>query len=362
MSTLVNAGASFPALCFGKLPACADYLRHNASGRDVLAFDQWLQQGLFHARTELREEWRASYDASPSYHFLFFPENSESFLLGVVKASQDRSERRYPFIVSLRVDRRFPPTLIPLAPVIFASFLEGARQLVEHASEGMSVQEVTDASDQLQTPVERSYDTARHAYGEHLASTSASRMFERLWGAPEDERVLLTFKNLLDVLLPLRGRNAARLAPGLRFPLLTTRPELQYTTSFWLDAAFILTRASSSRPFAFWTATSEVTSHVVAANGNGSGAMPHHASQAHLFLFLREPSSRSVLHLLRPDINSDVICEVDVDGIEQIVRARASLPSSLARALVTEDTKLRALLDMLASPRVHAAANQESRC
>lgn len=360
MTTPLDAASCFPVFCFGKLPAFGDFVRHNAGGRDVLAFDQWLQQGLYHARTELRSDWEASYESAPTYQFLFFPENSESYLIGVLQPSHDRSERCYPFIVSLRVDRRFPSRLLPLAPVLFASFLEGAMQLAHAAGQGMTLPEIAEATDRLQTPVLRDYQTLATSYANHLTTTRTDRLRERLWGSAGEERVLLVFKNLLEVLLPLRGRNAARLAPGLRFPIPAEAPDLSFTASFWLDAAFRLMGVTDSRPSIFWTAPRHMPNDGDSANpSDGNGV---HATAAHLFLFLRRPSVRSVLYFLRPDLNSDSICEVDVDGLDQIAKAGAGLPPQFVTILSTRETSLRQLLGTLANPRVYPSALREATC
>ena len=96
MAIRLDAAPYFPAMCFGKLPAFGDFVRHNAGGRDALAFDQWLQQGLYPARLQLGHAWESSFRAAPSYNFLFSPENSEGFLLGLLQPSHDRGEQTAP--------------------------------------------------------------------------------------------------------------------------------------------------------------------------------------------------------------------------------------------------------------------------
>jgi hypothetical protein len=70
-------------------------------------------------------------------------------------------------------------------------------------------------------------------------------------------------------------------------------------------------------------------------------------------LFLRQPSATSVLSLLRPDLSSDAICAVDVDGADG---ARSALPARLAAAVSARDTNLLRLLDVLGGPMMRAHA------
>ena len=333
MAASLDPTAGFPALCFGKLPGFADFVRHNAGGRDVLAFDRWLQQGLFHARAELRDEWPRAFREATPYHFVFFPESAESFLVGVLQPSRDRGEREYPFVVAQRVDRRFPAALLPLAPVLFAPFLDAAARLIREATAGMSAAAIVEATERLPDAVLHRAEAAVRAYAAHLTATRTAEVAEGLWGADGDARLARALRAMLDVLLPLRGRNAARLAPGLRFPLPPDIPGLHVVCSFWLDATALLTGASSPRPFLFWTP-------------------PGAAERAHLFVFLREPSPRSVLQLLRPDRPADAIHPID-DGLADDAPARA-LPSPLAGALAPRDATLRQLLDARAGPRLRA--------
>src|SRR5512135_429236 len=120
---------SSSALCLGKLPSQADFIRFNAASPEALAFDEWLHHGLYFARTQLGTGWEQAFANAPSYRFIFNPEQAGRFLAGVMQASQDRSQRRYPFLVSLILDRHwFRDGDAYLAPSAFSSFYDGAGQ------------------------------------------------------------------------------------------------------------------------------------------------------------------------------------------------------------------------------------------
>lgn len=331
MGVRLDAAPRFQAMCFGKLPAFGDFVRHNAGGRDAIAFDQWLQQGLYHARQQLGRSWEESFRRAPSYHFLYSPENSEGFLLGVLTPSHDRGERCFPFTVALRLDRRYPADLLPLAPVAFEAFLAAASRFSRDAS-GMTLQEIASATERLEVAVDREYRELIAAYTAHLRTASIASVRERLWKG-EDERVFLVFRNLLEVLRPLRGRNASRLALGLRFPI--DGEHTPRDVSLWTETALRIMSAAGARPFLFWTAPPV------------PGAALAPASAATLFLFLRQPTARSIMHFLRPDLASDFICALDTDGLQQMSRARAALPTAFANSLAGAETSLAQLLEML---------------
>ena len=332
MTPLLGTAPVFPAMCFGKLPAFGDFVRHNAGGRDALVFDQWLQQGLYHARTHLGPAWEESFRGAPAYYFLFSPESSEGFLLGLLQPSRDRGDRCFPFTVALRVDRRFPQELLPLAPVLFGSFLEGATGLARTAG-SMTLHEIAEATARLDAPTGQDHRAAVAAYRESLASTRVDQFRERLWAA-DGERVLLAFRNLVEVLAPFRGRTPTRLALGLRFPITAEAPQAARDVSLWTDAALRMMNARGARPYLFWTAPT-------------IGETPRAAASAHFFLFLRQPTARSVMHFLRPDLTSDFICAVDVEGAGDPAAVRSALPAALRTALSAGEMSLHGLLEML---------------
>ena len=333
MTLRLDPALRFPAMCFGKLPTFGDFVRHNAAGRDAIAFDQWLQQGLHHARGHLRSAWEESFRNAPPYYFLFSPENSEGFLLGLLHPSHDRGERCFPFTVALRLDRRYPRELLPLAPIVFESFLASATRLASDACT-MTLHEIAAATEQLDAETSRDYRAILAPYLTRLTTTRVGELRDRLWKGDE-ERVFLVFKNLLDVLVPLRGRNTARLALGLRFPISVEPTLASEDVSLWTDAALRVMSASVARPFLFWTAP------------RAPGAAPASASVADFFLFLRQPTARSVMHFLRPDLASDFICNVATDGVVDLSRARSVLPAAIASALAAGDMSLSQLLDVL---------------
>ncbi|MGH9363063.1 MAG: type VI secretion system-associated protein TagF, partial [Thermoanaerobaculia bacterium] len=43
--------------CFGKLPIFADFIRHNAGGREAGQFDRWLQEGMALSQQVLGRDW-----------------------------------------------------------------------------------------------------------------------------------------------------------------------------------------------------------------------------------------------------------------------------------------------------------------
>jgi len=319
----MSATGVYPAGCLGKLPAFADFVRHNATARETLALDEWIQHGLYHAQQLLRTEWDSSFEKAPAYSFVFWPENADRFLVGHMRPSRDRSGRRYPFVVSLLVDRlRYGARNVHLTPTAFAGFLEDARQFVELAMNGLDAREIAERVQALSLPVESG--SGEEAYRHFLHGTTLSDFCTGLFGSFDGPVKQTVFENLADVLLPFRQRPIVRLSLGLRFPLSTGSSRSCLETSFWLDASLRMVKQNAVAPLLFWT----------------TGCSGSHGAA---YLFFRPPSPKSFVYLVKPELESDTICI-----LEQFARG-GNAPGRYTTLLREESIHVGALLDRLAA-------------
>ena len=309
------AAPNTTAFCSGKLPTHADFIRYNAASREALAFDDWLHHGLHFVRTQLGTNWEKTFSQAPLYQFVFHPENSERFLSGLLLASQDKSQRRYPFLVSLLVDRRrFLESQVQLTPVLLSSFFERAGQFVLRAVSGM---EMRDIADQVQALDGSSLDhraSEQEFRAEYLDVVPVKEFWEGLFGSFEDPRKYLSLRNLLDVLLPVRNRSPFRLNLGLRFPLSKDSRRTKFEVCFWLEICLILLGGSPGMPFLFWT-------------------LPRENAGGHLFLFFRQPSPKVFLQLLNPGLENETICVVDEEGSDKLATVGQTLAPGFRKLL-----------------------------
>ena len=314
------------ALCFGKLPSHADFIRFNAASREALAFDEWLHHGLYFVRTQLGPGWEQDFSRAPAYRFVFNPENADRSLAGVLQASQDKSQRRYPFLVSLLLDRRWlHANDAHLTPAAFSSFFQAAGHLISRAMNGLEAREIADSTQALNCP-----EPDRHAimtlYNKEFLDTFTVTLFwQELFGSFGDPRKYLLFSNLVETLLPVRNRNFKRMSLGLRFPLLTGEQRADYVACFWLHVSLVMLGSVPGWPFLFWN-------------------LPRNGTPAYLFLFFRQPSPKNFLQLLKPDADSESICMVDEEGKGALSKASAMIPSALRALLDKQEGTLSGFL------------------
>jgi type VI secretion system protein ImpM len=319
----MSATGLYPAGCLGKLPTFADFVRYNATARETLAFDQWIQHGLYYAQQCLRTEWDASLEDAPALNFLFWPENSGRFLVGHLRPSKDRSGRRYPFVVSLIVDRfRYGAARAHLVPIVFASFLERAGQFVDLAMQGLDAREIPERVEALSMPVE--LESGEEEYRRFLHGTTVRAFCSEIPGPCDGQGRHALIENLADVLLPFRQRPIVRLFLGLRFPLSVISSRSCLEASFWLDASVRMIKQRDVTPLLFWT-----------TGGSGSGGTAH--------LFFRPPSPKAFVNLIKPELESDTIC------VLERLKRKEDTPGHFTEFLQEDSLRLDALLDHVAA-------------
>ncbi len=318
--------SGFSTLCFGKLPSQPDFVRFNAASREILAFDEWVRTGLYTARTRIGQGWEQAFTSSPRYRFIFYPENADRFLSGVIQASQDKSQRRYPFLVSMLLDRRcVPDNLVHLLPLAFSRFFGEAGTLLSRALEGLELRAIAESVQSLDGPVSDHGETEFRYQSEYLDSCSVRKFWEDLFGTFDDPRKYLVLRNLAEILLPVRHRSVSRLNLGLRFPLFGGQDAVELKVCFWLQLALLLIGSSPGRPSLFWN-------------------LPENGAPAYLFLFFRQPSPAHFVQLMKPEAEGDSVCAVEEDGREKLVSAAQTLPPGYRASLESGGDSMRQFL------------------
>lgn len=81
---------------FGKLPACADFVKVSDEPELVALLDSWLAESM--NLLSVSPRWKLHYDALAPLQFAFVGTRSRRAIGGCMAASCDLSQRRYPFI------------------------------------------------------------------------------------------------------------------------------------------------------------------------------------------------------------------------------------------------------------------------
>jgi type VI secretion system ImpM family protein len=84
---------------FGKLPGFPDFIKYNSAGKEILAIDSWLQEGLALAKLKFKNDWKSYYNNLTKINFIYPFTGTDNITIGSISSSNDQSGRSYPFIM-----------------------------------------------------------------------------------------------------------------------------------------------------------------------------------------------------------------------------------------------------------------------
>lgn len=320
---------NYPALFFGKLPSHADFIRFNASGEDMRALDAWLQEGLYQAAKHYDSDWDSAYKNSPAYHFLFTPEDSEFSLVGLFKPSFDKSQRKFPFIISKRLMRATLDTKhVHHLPLLFKDFFRAVTQILQEDLDDCPVDELRERVVGIKGISAEDLESSEEHFEKYVSATPLESFMIQLFGSYSDQRKFLLGRNLLDILSPVRSNKIVQIPLGLRFPLSQKVISLEYEVCLWLHMCQIILGNSAVLPNVFWQVQDS-----------------RHPN--YLFIYYRKPNWKTYLQLMEPRSDFDAVCRLEEDGADNMAQAVQNMHPELRQVLEDKDLTLRGFLDKL---------------
>ena len=296
------------------------------------AFDEWMHDGLRRARKRHDSAWEEADDVPPTTRFLFSARDRQvpNALLGVLRASRDRNGRAYPFAVTCELPKSSVRTdQLAHLPLQADTFYTEAEQVVQDATDGsLPYREVTDRVAEI-APSFSLQSSSPTGYSRFVEKHTVGSFLEALFGHFEDGRKYRLFKNLLDIFLPQREREAPRLNYGLQFPLGNGEAPVAKTACFWLDTSFHLLDHPDTEYSFFWTSA------------------PQSSSVSFLLLFLGPPRAGAFTHLLGSDSKNEEIYKLACMGSENDTQAALSIPEKYGSLIENKQLCLRDFLQRL---------------
>lgn len=280
---------------YGKVPAYGDFIRYRAGGKEIQHLDQWLQEGLNAASTSLGGGWKEECRRGPTYRFVFHPDGGEESVVGVCAPSEDRSGRVYPFVVFGAVDRGVFPVRPAMMPIAFSEFLEQAEGVAGRTGAYSDQDELVSDVEALYGSIPRDYELYRNNYLSVLEQQSCQGFWSELSGAGGRDRTYALFRNLVEWMRPFRDTDLGLPRSGLKYPLMPRAADIEWQVVFWAELTCELVGHPACTPTLFWSLDAD--------------------ARPGLFLFFRQPSPRSYVHLVRPDMESDSVWDLAIDDV-----------------------------------------------
>ncbi|MBL1212174.1 MAG: type VI secretion system-associated protein TagF [Ignavibacteriae bacterium] len=281
--------------CFGKLPKFADFVKFNSGNSELLFFDKWLQNGLQFARNKLNAEFETAYNNAAPIQFVFPIPNSSNILLGSFTSSNDKSGRKYPFIISTSINFSFENDLVNVIPLAFQDFYLNSEKLFSTIKEKEKLDEVISSVENHFPFNEAGVSHKQTEYQEYRNATTTNKLWNRLFGSFDDERKYLLIYNLTEILLPLKNKPLNNFTLGLKIPVVNEKEFLFPNISFWIEVCLKLIGSKNILPYLFWSSDSL-------------------NNETYLTLFLTQPPADNYAQLINPNYLMDNICLTEKEG------------------------------------------------
>ncbi|WP_437630029.1 type VI secretion system-associated protein TagF [Sorangium sp. So ce854] len=307
--------------CFGKLPATGDFIRLNAGGEELAAFDRWLGAAIDFARRAMGPHFDAYYQTALGL-FVFHgdPKGDEPparGLVGAWAASGDNAGRLYPIVVFGSYDYEQLVAAGASLPITLFPLLAAAHDLAANGR-NMPVDAFLHRVSQIAPP---SLDDADASHANYRAWLKTQPM-KALWdaGFGTDASRFWVLQNILESVTPFRGQELPRTGLALRLPLGAGDA---YAAAVWMDVTLRLSRWGRTLMNAFWT------------------------PQRTLLLHLGPPHVGSFRELIAPTIHAEHIADLcGPPPVEEHVSRHAlgpELDALVARTDLSLDSFLEAL-------------------
>ncbi|MCI0515321.1 type VI secretion system-associated protein TagF, partial [candidate division KSB1 bacterium] len=219
-------------------------------------------------------------------------------------SSEDQSGRKYPFTVfSIVVQKKYGATLAAI-PLAFNEFFVKAHTLINGGWAAMDAKRLTNwAEGSTVIPMFQDFKSS-------MQTMTLESYFKAVTETYESDRKYLIFNNLMVLLGQLRNQNTQRFSLGLQLPLSRQSRQWSFESAVWLEIIFGYLGRAHSEPVFFWNLDSR-------------------EDQPYLFLFLRPPPPKFLIHLIRPDLDSELVCNLATEGISRITEIKQKMDVTL---------------------------------
>jgi type VI secretion system protein ImpM len=240
---------------FGKLPFSREFVRKNAAGVEMQAFDTWMQEGLNLGRSQSGGQKSGMLQSAGLWNFLYQPSGLPRFILGVLTPSQDGAGREYPFLSFILVNNVEFTQSVRFAPLVFENILKGLKQIVEGSSGQSSTAGFLEQLDALQTIMVPAPASIVDSYKAWLKERTNEWLWTAVAGEFHHPAKYWLDTSMKTYLGGLRGNGTGHHRGSLKFPLSRTDVQETFDLPFWLDLSGQWLQQERDPELILWTRT-----------------------------------------------------------------------------------------------------------
>ncbi|MDI1476159.1 type VI secretion system-associated protein TagF [Polyangium sp. y55x31] len=246
--------------CFGKLPATGDFIRFNAGGDELAAFDRWLGGGLDFARRAMGTSFEAAYQPSVGL-FIFHGEGKDNEpptrgMVGAWAASGDNAGRTYPMVVFASYDYGQLVSAGASLPIALWSLLASSYEIAT-SGRTLPVDAFVDRVSRIVPPSLEDADAAGAGYRSWLTTQSMKALWETGFGT--DAGRFWVLQNVFASVEPFMGQENPKTGLCIRLPLGAGDA---YAAAVWMDMTLRLARWKNTLLNAFWVPQQTMLLHL----------------------------------------------------------------------------------------------------
>jgi type VI secretion system protein ImpM len=246
--------------CFGKLQATGDFIRLNAGGDELAAFDRWLGSSIDFSRQSMGPAFDAAYQQSFGL-FIFHGEGKGTEaptrgLVGAWAASGDNAGRMYPMVVFGSYDYNQLLATGPALPIALWPLLSAAYELVTQGR-GMQVDAFLERVARIVPPSLEDAESANAGYRGWLATQQMDALWKTGFGS--DASRFWVLQNIMASVEPFRAQELPKTGLAIRLPLGAGDA---YAAAVWMDMTLRLAKWNRTLLNAFWTPQKTVLIHL----------------------------------------------------------------------------------------------------
>lgn len=246
--------------CFGKLPATGDFIRFNAGGDELAAFDRWLGASIDHARRSMGPMFEQVYPYGVGL-FIFHGEGKgdeppQRGMVGAWCASGDNAGRLYPMAVFASYDFNELVATGAALPIALWPLLTAAYELATNGRM-MPVDVFVERVSRVALPSLEDPEAATAGYRGWLATQPMKALWDTSFGTEATRFWVL--QNILASVEPFRGQELPKTGLCLRLPLGAGDA---YAAAVWMDMTLRLAKWQRTLLNAFWSPQKAVLIHM----------------------------------------------------------------------------------------------------
>ncbi|MCA3174081.1 MAG: type VI secretion system-associated protein TagF [Burkholderiales bacterium] len=218
---------------FGKLAARGDFVKSTGNLPLVSSIDQWVSGGMELLAQDPR--WKMVYDGLSPLDFIFLGSRRHLAIAGHIQASQDASQRRFPFLTVATIEVEQPLRFLARSPMVMSTVWSKLNSMARSVMAASDPAELLHSIASNSVVVETDSALYEGSFTDFIEFQTIATLEAMLDNSGRDISLRRIFLALGLLLQPVMASGASRLGKGLRLPLPADATYRPIVASIWME-------------------------------------------------------------------------------------------------------------------------------